>query len=500
MRTLLVPAALLSIAALAPAQTPPDADGAVMLRLRDGSFRWGSVSAHDPEGLVFTFLENGGVARLSWSLLDPEHERELKTKLGYVDLTGEDVLIDADRIVTTDGTEFIGRIVDRTEDSILIKTAGATIPIPKNRIAGAATTIQVRALEVFTKDELYDQQVLSAPPADAAGHFALAQYCERNFDFARALEHYTKAAATDPAFRTGDVKLAVERATAKAKAQKEIDYLSDVDLLLARRKYDQALTMADAFKEKFPSSTLIPDAKKKHDRIVKARDRDVADRVARMYFTRAGALARTAALKTLEEALSWLEETMKKELLAAVAKEAQRISKDATEDTVRQTWAARRKTRWNQGSYGLGTWLLGKDGALKGSSEEKPKEAATEKDKERADLEAKIKRFLENQEMARKAKSSAEQKDDREEFWKEFPSASRAGWILAWYAEHSGDFDVAPKPNLAPCRECGGKGTREIAVTGGNVAKSMVGKGQVTQTLECEACHGIGVIRRIAFR
>ena len=84
----------------------------------------------------------------------------------------------------------------------------------------------------------------------------------------------------------------------------------------------------------FASSHLDPDAKKKHDRIIKARDRFIADRVARQLITRVGALAHTAALeKPFEEAVAYTQEAMRLELFNSVAKDMQKISKEATPDT-----------------------------------------------------------------------------------------------------------------------------------------------------------------------
>ena len=492
------------VLAVLPAQEAAAAAEApvTLLQLRDGRIQWGTIRSHDPEGFVFERLDNGGIARMSWSLLDPRLEQDLKSQHGYVDLTGDEVMIDADRIVTTDGTEFIGRILDRTPDAILLKTASATISIQKNRIGGAATTVPVRALEVFSKAELYDQQLLANPPADAAGHFALGQYCERILDFQHALEHYQKAAEIDPAFRAADVRLSVTRATEKAKNQDQIDYLGEVESALLRKHFDKALAMADAFAEQFPGSALVPDARKKHDRIVKARDRFIADRVARQLITRAGALAHKAALEmSFEEAVAYTQEAMRLELFDSVAKDMQKLTKEASPDTVRQMWAGRKKIIWHRASYGLGTWLLGKDEALKGMEEEKEeKKPVSEADQQRADLEKKIKAFLQNQEMARRAQSQDEQSEDRDGFWKGYPVMSRAQWLLAYFVENSGDFEVAERPNLANCPDCGGIGTREMSVAGANVAKSMTGKGVIGTTNECTTCHGIGRIRRIAFR
>jgi hypothetical protein len=57
-----------------------------MLRLRDGSIRWGSVEGHDPDGIRFRVLDTGGLARLPWSLLDPAEAADLRQRFGYVEL------------------------------------------------------------------------------------------------------------------------------------------------------------------------------------------------------------------------------------------------------------------------------------------------------------------------------------------------------------------------------------------------------------------------------
>lgn len=475
---------------------------ATMLRLRDGSVQWGTITANDPEGIVFERLDNGGKVRLAWSFLHPEEERDLRNRFGYVDLSGDEVMIDADRIVTVEGVEIVGLIIDRSGDVVLVKTDTATIPVAKNRIAGAPTIVQVPATEVYTRAELYAQRLSNVDTSTAEGNFQLAQWCERILDFAHAVEHYKAAATLDATYRPEDVRVSTERATEKAARQDQIDYLADVDALIGRRRFDDALGRADAFKDKFPNSPLLANAKKAHDRVLKAREKYVTELVSAMWFVRTGQLARTMSTKLgYEEALNYVGAQMSKDVLDYVTKQASVLTKDATPDVVKKLWAQRKKVRWQRASYGLGTWLLGRDAALKGSEEKKPDaKPVTEKDKERADLEKKLERFLQNQEMARKAKTSNEQKDDREAAWKELSIDNRAGWILAYYCENSGDFEVDPKPTLAACRECGGTGTRVLSLAGGNVSRSAVGKQSTDTKLECPACHGIGGVRRISYR
>jgi hypothetical protein len=472
------------------------------LRLSTGGFEWGRILAHDPEGIDFGVLATGGRARLAWSFLHPEEELELKRRFGYVDLSGEEILIEAERLVTIDGVEVVGRIVDRTADAILVKTSTGTIPVQKSRVNSAPTIVRVNALDVYTRAELYAQETALADLATAAGQFDLARFCERILDFARAAEHYRQAAALDPAFQKDDVAAGVLRATEKAARQDQIDWLADVDDLVGRKKFDEALARAEAFAARFPDSPLIPDAKKKLDRATRARERYLVERVARLWLQKTSSIARQKASEpSFEAVLAWLDGRMAQEVLDAVTLAAQAISKELTSDDVRRMWSQRKKERWQRGSYGLGTWLLGKDAALKGSEEEEPaREALSAADKERADLEQKLKRFLQNQEMARKSRSTADQKDERDTAWKELESLSRWGWIVAYYAENSGDFEVMKKPLLGNCRECGGAGTRVITIAGANVARSEIGKGSNEQVIACPTCRGLGVVRRISYR
>jgi hypothetical protein len=220
------------------------------------------------------------------------------------------------------------------------------------------------------------------------------------------------------------------------------------------------------------------------------------------WYAWAGRLAHAAALKlNLEQSMSYLEDGLKKDILDKVTKDTQRISKDVNPDVVRKMWTTRPKLHWFHASYGYGSYLLGKEAALKGEQPDKPKAApVNEKDKARADLQAKIETYLKNQEIARKAQSKEEQKDDREAIWKDMGIEGRTQWILAYYVENSGDMEVGKKPVLDDCHECGGTGTREVVVSGGNGSKAGKGKDTGAATIECPACHGLGRIRRVNYR
>lgn len=505
-RTLGIACTLVLSALCVPARSQDAGSELMMLRLRDGSFRMGTIQRHSPEGLSFRMLENGGEAKLAWGRLDPRQEQDLKMRLGYIDTTGDEVLIDADRIVTVEGQEVIGRILERTKEGLLVKTASSTTLVPQNRIAGAATVVQVPATEVYTREELYTRQLAQTDAKNPAALMELARYCERILDFSHAVEHYTAIQKLDPAWKADDVRASLTRAEEKSKNQAQLEYLAEIDTLLARRKYDEAATRAAAFAERFEGSPLIGEAQKRGERIAKARDGFLVEFVRHKWIERAQRIARNASTTmTFEQVISFLEEKMREEILNMVTKDAQTISKSIDADAVRKLFTQRKRVRWERASFGFGTWLLGEDRALKGEQQAPAAgtQPTTELDKQRQALNAQIQRYLQNQQMVARAKTSAEEGEDRAKFWLEYSSASRTQWILAYYAEYGGDFEVNPKPELDNCSECGGTGVRVLSLVGGNVAQPQNGQQRSTATDEkrkCETCHGIGRVRRILYR
>jgi hypothetical protein len=475
----------------------------MMLRLRDGAIVWGAIREHDPDGLRFARIEHGGVANVPWSLLDETQERELRQLYGYVDESGEELLIEADRLLLTDGREVIGKILSRDGDALLVKTAGATIRVPKNRIGAAATTVRVPAFEIYTREELYSQSVAGLLADDAGAQFELAQYCERILDFGHAVEHYLAAQELDPTFREDDVRWALERSRVKSERQEQIDYLSEVDLLSARKKFDEALLRAEAFFEIFPESPLFPDAQRRVERVEKARERSLRDLIAKTWHRAAANRARRAVGKSYQEVLVYLDGLMAEEVFNDVFEAAQRVQSDVEQDMVRQLWIEREGGRWRRASYGYGTWLLGEGPALEGMEpdEEEALPTTTSKDKERAELEQRIKRFLQNQQLQRQARSSEAQAEEQELSWKLLSSGARASWILAYYAEQSGDMELR-QPRFRHCRECGGKGVREVISTGNARTQRNPGQGGGggMNKIQCPTCRGIGIVRRIDYR
>lgn len=491
---------------------------AMMLRLRDGSIRWGAVLEHDPDGLRFAVLSNGGQVRVPWSLLDPEQEYQLRLGYGYVDVSSEELMIDADRLTLKNGEEVTGVIMSREGESFMMKVSGNLQVVPKINVASVQSGLRIPALEVYSRDEIYRQHLAGLDPQDPEAVYELAKTCERILDFQHAVEHYQALSALDPSFRTKAIQAALALATVKAAQQEQIDYLRDVDQLRRKGLFDKAQSMCSAFTELYPQSPLVDDAAKKLLQIQEARDRAATELVRREWKRWTSRLARDAAKEMpYSEAVTYCEEQMGQEVAANVLETLQaKISPEIQPEHVRAFWENRKKVRYELASFGHGSWLLGKDGAQKGMNaggeEEKAKRPTSETDATRQALQDKIKKFLANQERARAARAHADKEEDRDRFWNGYSVNSKAQWIRAYYCEFGGDYEVRPRPRITTCRDCGGKGVREIIYAGGSSAQTDQGRGRGrgrrgeqnahpgSDIVDCPLCRGVQVVRKIYYR
>ena len=513
------------------AQTPaePAAPGAeaaeleigspLMLRLFDGSILWGRIAGHDAEALEFARIDNGGCVRVLWARLDPAQADQLLERFGYVDHSSEELMIEADRLEIAGGGDVIGLIINRTEHDLLDKTAKAVVPVPKARIRGASTRVQVPALEVYTREELYQQGLSQLDPRNPQSHFDLAVYCEKILDSAHAVEHYEAAAALDPAFKPAELKVAIERARTRARNQAQLDYLHEVDVLKKRGRYDEALARAEAFTELFPDSPLRADAAKKKQQVIKERELALRKEVASLWHAWAGRFAHDVARQSepsLDAAIAWIDDGMSEAVLAAVTDELRRrVSPSLEPDLVRRYWTERGQKgetlKARNATYGQGTWLLGEDEARAGLQAEPAEGQKLQGDKnsERARLDERIKRYLANQAAVKKSKVSADAEGEQATFWKEWTSQGRAQWILAYYAEKGGDMQLL-KVRGTPCRDCNGDGVREVAglipastpanQAGGRGGQAQGSAGPGNGLVKCPTCHHVGIVRIVRYR
>ncbi|MCY3001420.1 MAG: hypothetical protein NTV21_06420 [Planctomycetota bacterium] len=504
--------------AQAPAQAAPASASAElsMLRLYDGGILWGQITGHDAQTLHVLRLDNGGAVRLPWTRLDPSLADELLAKYGYVDRSGDEVFVEADRLFLQDGTDVIGQIVNRTASELWVKTAQRTFPVAMKQLRGAAVRVQAPALDIYTRDELYQSELVRLDATSAQSLWDFSVYCERIYDFAHAVEQLEALAKLEPGFKTNEVANALTRNRCKAQNQAALDTLREIDQDRARGYFDRALAKIEAFVAANPNSGFVQDAQKKKASVEKAREAKLRERASEAWISWTSRLIAAKARDpqlTQEAAIEWLEEGLDKSLVDAVAGELTRsVSASITPELVTRFWKERAGGRWRRASYGQGTFLLGDAEARKGlngtTTPESQAAPTSETDSARRELEERLKRYVAAQETARAARAATAEGEDNEneKFWKEYGSTNRAQWMLAYHVEHSGDYQLRD-PQFSNCPDCGGGGRREVLNAVGQANRGGQGGGSTpassagrTQLVDCPACHAVGIIRRVSYR
>ncbi len=491
---------LLSLLASAPLMFAGDER---MVGLRSGEVLWAEVESHDEDGVDFLRLDNGGRVRLAWSLLDPRFEQELRAEFGYLDVANEEVMVTADRIRTVDGEELIGLIVHRTEDALHIKTAQRMIALPKLRIAGPSVLVRAPALDIYSREELVQKELDERRGAlglegarGAAAHFDLAQYCERILDYASAVRYYELAAAKDSSWRPKDLESALLRARRKSEAQGQIDALREIRRERQRGHYESADLLVQAFRVEYPGTPLMQELKDLEASIGRAREEDMAKAIVSRWHAWASRLTKQAGRKSdYSEAIAWVESELSNEILSGVQSDLGELDPDISPGRVRSIWEAREKPRSHHASYGFATWLLGDSRARAGMKTEEEKPKASRRDQARQDLEDRIQRFLERQKSVARA-SGGRAEEDPAAYWESMSSSGRAQWLLAYYAEFSGDVEVLGI-HFRSCRDCGGTGVQEINYVGPAISGEKRARSRLAS---CPTCHHVGIVRRVSYR
>lgn len=478
--------------------TLPSPTDVILLQLRDGSVRWGAIVEHSPERFDFTLLDTGGLVHVPWSMLDPRQTEELRTKFGYVDIEAEEALVDAERLLLVGGGVVEGVIVSRDGDSFLVKTDGNLQRVPQVRVRGIESGVRLPALDVYSREELYGIYLAEADLESAESQLALARRCESILDFVHAEEHFSKALELGITVDAEKIRGMHVRAGAKAKDQEQLEYLHETDRLRKRKRFDQALTLLQAFPAKFPNSSLFQDAQKQEIRLLKARDAAGKELVRSRWKYWSRKLARERGRDdNFEAARTWAVEQASEDVQNKVLVDVQkRITAGATPEDVRQLWLARDRGRYTSVTYGIGTWMLGKARAQVGGEAESEKPAATvsKVDEQRRAVEDRIKRYLDNQRVARRSGSAEDEEDVNQNFWLSMSSVDRGAWLQAYYVEESGDFDVRARPRFRNCKTCTGTGAIQLLVTG------AVPAGEQASVALCPTCRGVQVVRSVYYR
>lgn len=475
---------MLALALSAPTQT---------LQLKNGAVLIGEVQQAHEDGLTFLRLDNGGILELRWSHLSTECAGRIKELFNLASDEGDEVTVTADEVTyEISGVTHVvlGRLVDRTPTDIIVQRKGLRFPVPRSSIV-VLREVQVPASEIFTVEEFYSGKLVEfAPGDDADKHVLLATELMRVRDYENAERHLLRARDLGNSLQPNAILGKLERLRRYRDAEDERELLDQISVQRFRENFDRGLELIAQFEQKYPDSSLMTEFEREIQRFKSARTRFLT---ARVNETWKRLIRSTAERKVAEKgvtfpiAKSYAERQMGDDIASRVA---EILGLEA--ENVRDLWVKRTDypglLRREHFSYGIGSWVLGRSGVIKDTvkgEEQDPVRRASE-DRE---IERTARRIRQMQERAGRTRggrrAQANRTSEEEEWWQQANRNGRAGWLRAYYAEHSGDL-ILHRAHVVPCVNCAGSGTEGQLATSGNIIQA-----------ECFLCHGTRFVRTL---
>ncbi|MEZ5989978.1 MAG: hypothetical protein R3F30_12795 [Planctomycetota bacterium] len=487
----------------APTDRPAAAseEGGTTIRLRSGRFLVAQVLEVDEEKLLVRRIDNGGQLELRWSDLLVEEERRLKAQNNLVNEIDEsEVRVRGIRVKYRDKTgatqEVEGELVTRDTERIVLRRKGNQVEILVKDLRGTPQEVDLPIGDILTRDEIYQRKLEEiAPGEDADKHVLLATWLIRVDLLDKAKVHLDKAQELGGGIQPTRTAGLLKRVDSLINNKEQADLLGQITIAKNRKQFTKALQLCDQFEKDFPASPLKEEYDTRKQGVLDARETYFVRRVTQDWYDVVyDEAARIAGDKKLEmdEAMNLAENELGKRIREKIAKrhslEVQEVEGFFKDRIERKVFKPKRV------GYGLGTWILGKADILKGTKQGESEEAGKKEqdpagDAVNREFQKRLQEFLRRQRNQQKGPAQEQTLETPAQWWRNSNTQQRKQWLVAYYAERGGDFDVY-YAGLEACTTCSGAGFLEIQdSTTGNVIKQT-----------CPTCHGERFQRFIRFR
>lgn len=370
--------------------------------------------------------------------------------------------------------------------------------MPRARLAAPPEKVRVPATEVLLPEQFYQERALEVDEDDALAHYRFALELQAVFALERALERLDWA--EELARAAGDEALLRRLAPARSSIQlalankDQAELLEQVRQLMNRERFIEAGEALARFGGEYPDSALKGDYLDLLDSFEVRRVAAMERYLSRRWFTVATTLLKARSLErdtAVEQLLEWTTNELPKLVRLQLAEELAQMKEDLDPTEIDALWAGRTQhgATHHQANFGNGTWILGEEKARAGLVQE---EAAADDGKTEAqkELEERMKRYLDNIERQRQ-QAAGDGETTPEDWWRQAKASQRFQFLLAYYAEFAGDYEVT-HVRFSYCATCGGQGFL--------TSLDLGPQGSRQRRLPCPTCHQVQVQRGISFR
>jgi hypothetical protein len=471
------------------AQTVQLADGRVLM----AEVEEGSASG---EGMRVKRLDNGGTLDLRWDHLSPSSALAWKKRFDLVGDTQEEVTVPAFEVTYMVNGARLTRIglVEDGSDHVIVRTKGVPVRVARTELV-SKRPVNAPVAQVLTMDEYYQQRRAALNPAEESDRWMLlADEMMLVRDYEHAKEALSRAKELKNSKNPQQLDVMGTKLQRYLEAAKELKALEEIRVTRSRGQstadFERGLKLIAQFEKDFPQTKLKAEFETEKRKFADTRQRYLTGQVAEQWRRAIVPIVEKAIqdpAMNLEAAKDYAQNKMTDDITARLVAS---MKLEATE--IKELWANRKGhpvgKRTESFSYAVGSWVLGEEALLKGTSVGKELDKQNQNQQPTNPNNAASQKFKKQLEEAMKRRQQAVQgagakkEQDPEDWWRQAERTEKITWLRAFYAEFGGQL-VVTYATVSPCISCYGDGNIPEISPEGQMVRSKCYLCQATKWL-----------------
>ena len=468
----------------------PRPAGADVVHLRTGETVKGRPLPRESneDFLVIEDYLSGATRTFNWSVVDARDMSRLQEEWGWKNkalsvVTGHRIVIE----LQGGGKDTLRGLIEREDETVIyLRQGGKILRVQKSMVVSKDTEdmdprdiwspeqLVERFLKELAKEPGEDGKPIDVDNPTSRQAFRIGEYAEKAGDFETAKRHY-EACAGDPEFLLANVaKQRLEKVESILRDAAALADLRRMRMALSLKAFRKVRQMLAAFPEKHPDAGEAVQSRLEWGKKEFAKRRSAYFQLeAKINFPKI--LMKQIKTKVqekdigLSDVTAWTRRELPDLAFAALAEMFSKKD-DVTPEEARAFWENRPKSNWKTATYGAGTFIV------EPPKIKPPKRRRNKKKKKSSGGKA-------------GPPVKIPKPPTRDQWWGRAPTPHRQSWIMAFFAENSGLFEVSERPKYSNCGKCNGEGLETKRFQSGDVLKYI-----------CTRCAGAQRDKRVRFR
>jgi hypothetical protein len=466
----------------------PRADAEVV-HLRTGETVKGRLlpERSDENVLVVEDYLSGSVRTLAWKVVDKDDTQRIQEAWGWTNkalatITGQRIVQELNN-----GSQVIRGLIVKTDETYYHIMMGGTERKVRKASVLEKTDELMDPRDIWNPEQLTnrfvtelrkDKAVLAAGwDVDAPGAklaWRMAEYAENAGDYERARGWYAICANDEDFLNASVAAQRLDRVKGLLRDKEALATIREIRMALSLKNFRKVRTMLAEFPTKHPGAgVLLQDRLEKAQKIFTQRRAAFFTVEAKINFPKLVLKEIKKKVKEkdigLADASAWTRRELPEIAFQLLSDRFGRKDDVPTEEA-RSFWDNRKKSGWRTVTYGSGTFIV-KPGKIKPAK------------RRRGNKKRK------NSSGGAAPKVSLPKPPTRDQWWAKSDPKQRMYWIMAFFVENSGPFEVADEPKLTPCPQCNGAGLESQRLQTGDSVKFI-----------CRRCAGSQTDKRVKYR